>query len=185
MANLEKRAFPQSLGLAEGEVQLEAFSAANVAELWECILSDRQSPWRKDIWPGTNSLEDLTKYMLTCDVNNPDSGEFTYLIRNNNRKLVGTFHVHTVSWWNKRTELGYWVHHFYEGAGYATQALKNIELMLRSFGFHRLEICCDPANEKSCALALRNGYVKEGVLREESWTGTTFRDTAIFSKLLI
>ena len=45
MAHLEKRAFPQSLSMQEGEILLEALSAANVAELWECILSDRQSAW--------------------------------------------------------------------------------------------------------------------------------------------
>ena len=184
MKELEKTAFPREIREPDSPIWLQAFAPKFARELWEWIESDRQLEERGDIWPGMHTLEAMTNYVSLCDADNPDSPEFAYLIRDRNNALVGTFHVHSISWWNERTEIGYGVDHFAEGKGYASAALRLIEKVLEKIGFRRIEIRCNPTNRPSCAVAERNGYIKEGVLRLDTRDGDTFRDSVVYSKLL-
>lgn len=177
-----KRQFPAHVSEAGSPVSLAIFELGRAEALWRHILSDREHPWRKNIWPGMEKLQDLVDYMTDCE--DPNSLEVAYFIHNESGEIVGSFHVHQISWANERTEVGYCVHHRFEGKGYASAALKLAEKMLAQMGFRRIEIRCGVDNHRSCALAERNGYQKEGVLRQDTREGDSFRDTVVYAKLL-
>lgn len=162
---------------------LKTFSMSDVDLLWQTIQLDRQSAERKDIWPGIESREDLGIYISDGHPGRTESIEFTYLIFDLEGVVLGTFHVHSISWYHRRAELGYWILAAKAGNGFAQEALQLIEPELWSMGFHRLEIRCDPANTRSCRVAEKSGYEFEGTLQLETWTGERFRDTSVYGKV--
>ena len=182
MQGLTKVPFPKRID--SDSLWLDAFSPAIADELWKSIITDRENQWRKNIWPGIKNKEELVEYLSHFNIENPDSSDFAYLIRSTNGAILGSFHIHNVSWWNKRVEVGYWAHHSVDGRGFVSGALKLVENVLKNMGFHRIEIRCNPFNRLSYAVAERNGYVKEGILRQDTLENGTFRDTVIYGKLL-
>lgn len=147
--------FPETI---EGEgLRLEAFCAGNLDELWKSIVSDRDNPKRRGIWPGIGSKDELRAYFSICELPSPVSGETGYVIRVSG-ELAGTFHVFSVNKEEGRAELGYGLHHAFEGRGLATRALAAVEHSLKGLGFRRLRIQCPVWNEKSWRVAERSGY---------------------------
>jgi ribosomal-protein-serine acetyltransferase len=96
---------------------------------------------------------------------------------------MGNIGVHSISWENNRCELGYWILGKHQGSGFVSDAVKTLEKMLFEIGFHRIEIQCDPANVRSAAVPLRNGYQFEGVLRDRTLECDRYRDSAMYAKL--
>jgi RimJ/RimL family protein N-acetyltransferase len=63
-------------------------------------------------------------------------------------------------------EIGYWISARHVGRGYATEtaaALTRVGFEIH--GLERMEIRCDPANERSAAVPRRLGYTHEAMLR--------------------
>ena len=182
---LKKTRFPKIIrSVALSRVWLEAFRPELSDELWQLVVSDRTQGSRQNVWPGNDTAEELGLYVESCNCDDPESPEFAYLIRDASGLLVGTFHVHNVSWYHQKVEVGFWLHHHSVGRGWVTEALKLMEDVLRKTGFQRIEIRCDPRNERSCRLAEKNGYLQEGVLKQNDRKDDEFCDTAIYAKLL-
>ena len=81
-------------------------------------------------------------------------------------------------------EIGYWLSKDYNGRGIMTRAVKALESFgFETFNLNRIGITADSENLKSCAVAERAGYVKEGVLRQANILRGLPRDIAVYSKL--
>jgi ribosomal-protein-serine acetyltransferase len=169
---------------SEEQIVLRGFGLNQAETLWNQIVSDRHMPERKNTWPGIHNLQQLRDYLRNCDVENSDAEEIGYCLTNRNNDLVGTLHLHTISWAHQKLELGYWLHFEFEGRGYVTTALRLMEAVLKNMGFQKIEIRCDPRNVRSCRVAERNQYIKEGHLRQDKIENGAFRDTFIFGKIL-
>lgn len=182
MQVIQSTPFPIFLESPEDSFSLKAFDAEQAEPLWALITSDRHSPERKHSWPGASDLSSLRDYLKACDIENPLADEIGYCLFFKNQ-IIGSFHIHSVSWKNRRLEVGYWLHFEFEGQGLISKALKMIENHLQSMGFHRIEIRCDPANQKSCALAERNDYLLEGTLQDHEIVLGQFKNTAIYAKI--
>ncbi len=100
-----------------------------------------------------------------------------------NQKFIGNIGLHSIDWRNSRCELGYWIAQEYEGQGKVSEAISILEKECFKIGFHRIEIRCSSRNLKSAQVALRNGYVLEGILKHEMIENKQYRDTMIFAKL--
>ncbi len=183
MASISSPIFPNYLESDEGSFALKTFSVDQASELWSLIVSDRHFPERKNLWPGIASRDQLQTYLKTCDVSNSKSEEIGYCLFWKNQ-MVGSFHLHSMSWINQRIELGYWIHYEFEGQGLISKALQVMEKQLAKMNFHRIEIRCDPLNRKSCLVAENNKYTMEGTLREYECVNGVYKDKAIYSKLL-
>lgn len=109
--------------------------------------------------------------------------DFLYGIfaRDESRVLGGTG-LHTRVGVHAR-EIGYWIRADAEGQGYATEAVA----ALTRVGFEiekleRIEIHCEPANERSAAVARRLGYELEATLRGRARDANGRpRDTTVFT----
>ncbi len=183
MQVIQSTPFPQFLESTKDALTFKAFAPNQAEDLWALIISDRHSPERKNSWPGASNLMATKDYLKNCDIENPLADEVGYCLYFKNQ-IVGSLHLHSVSWKNRRLEMGYWVHFEFEGQGLISKALKIVELQLQQMGFHRIEIRCNPLNRKSCMVAERNHYVLEGLLQDHEIVGGQFRNTAIYAKIL-
>jgi ribosomal-protein-serine acetyltransferase len=99
------------------------------------------------------------------------------------RDFVLASGLHPRAWSVPSFEIGYWIRRRAEGKGLVTEAVKAIA----AFGFDvlraaRLEIRCDTRNRRSARVALRCGFVLEGVHRLDSRDNAgTLRSTCLFA----
>lgn len=76
-------------------------------------------------------------------------------------------------------EIGYWIAGRHEGKGYVSEGVAALtRFAFELAGLKRLQICIDPANERSLAVPRRLGYVQEAVLRARLEGGA---DSVVFS----
>lgn len=166
-------------------ITLSKLDVYNAELIFHEIDSDRERlgmflPWVNFM----NNVEDERSYILTALRDWQEGSEFNYSIFDNaHDDFIGNIGVHTISWENRRAELGYWLVAKYEGKGYISEAVLLLEKQLFSLGFHRIEIRCSSQNARSSKVPQRCGYHFEGTLRSEKIERGEFRDTLVFSKL--
>lgn len=83
-------------------------------------------------------------------------------------ELAGSTGFHRINWDIGRLEIGYWVRDSLVGQGYVTEAVKGeVEYAATYLSARRLEIRCDPRNDRSWKVAERVGFHREAVLRQD------------------
>lgn len=84
----------------------------------------------------------------------------------------------------KRGSVGYWLLPEARGKGFATRSVQLISRWaFGDLGLARLSLFAEPSNEGSRRVALRSGYVEEGVLRSYMEIGDRRVDCVVFSLL--
>jgi len=101
-----------------------------------------------------------------------------------NDAILGTCTLFHLDWAHRRAEVGFALGRRYWGQGFASDA---VELLI-GFAFdtldlHRLEADVDPRNDRSLRLLERQGFQREGFLRERYQLNGEFPD-AVFLGLL-
>jgi ribosomal-protein-serine acetyltransferase len=100
--------------------------------------------------------------------------------------VVGCSGLHRIDWSVPRFEIGYWARTSYAGRGFITEAVCGITAFaFQTLGARRVEIRCDEENTRSASVALRSGFVLEGVLhhtRRHHFTGALV-NTMIFAQV--
>jgi len=82
-------------------------------------------------------------------------------------------------------EIGYWMSVLHAGRGYATEASAALtRVAFEVNGVERMEIRCDPANERSAAVPRKLGYTLDATLRGNvRGVDGRMRDTQVWSLL--
>lgn len=121
-------------------------------------------PWAKyEPEELSAKVERLRRFRGDFDLGN----DFIYGIFDKNEDvLIGSTGLHTRLGEHAR-EIGYWVNTAYGGQGYVTEAVQ----ALLKIGFdvenlNRIEIRCDPRNEKSRKIPEKLGFKLEAVLKD-------------------
>ena len=100
------------------------------------------------------------------------------------RVLLGGGSLHDIDLGAGRAVVGYWLAPEARGRGVAARAVRLIaRWAFEELGLARLELTCGPDNEASQRVALRCGFVREGVLRSHMPFKGARRDTVVFSLL--
>lgn len=152
-------------------------------------------------------LVDETRDMLGAWTNsNPDNyiktpeEAFVFLVSANNSwnqkrslrfgifsgdELIGTIFANDISLNNSSFSVGVFISKLEFGKGYATDALYLLLKEMFAHGFNRASFRCDFDNERSAKLAIRTGFIQEGLLRQMIWDDARneFVDKLIFSML--
>jgi RimJ/RimL family protein N-acetyltransferase len=101
--------------------------------------------------------------------------------------LLGSTGFHTLDWRVPKGEIGYWIDTRHARQGYVTEAVEALtEFGLKTLEFRRIEIRCDPLNERSHAIAHRLGYQLDGRLVNNTVApddSSRLCDTLIFSRV--
>lgn len=81
--------------------------------------------------------------------------------------------------------IGYWLDEEHEGRGLVTNAARALtEVAFRDLSMHRVWLSADPENTRSCAVAERLGFRREGVHREDQLVHGRFRDSVVYAVLV-
>ena len=143
----------------------EPHDAPLLKEAIDASLDDLRPwmPWAADEpQPLGKKVELLRRFRGDFDLGN----DFTYGIFDSHESVVvGGTGLHT-RLGDDAFEIGYWIRASRAGEGLATEAAA----ALTRVGFEhcrvdRIEIRCDPANERSRAIPRKLGYVEEATLR--------------------
>jgi RimJ/RimL family protein N-acetyltransferase len=157
-------------------------AAVNIGihETWETLRA--WMPWAREL--PTPEASELRQRQCRVDFLARVSFDFNIFLRESG-DFVGKIGLVRIDWETPKAEIGYWVCSRYQGNGYITEAAG----ALTTWGFDflrlaRLEIRCDPRNQRSVAVAERLGYVIEGHLRQDTRDGKgILRDTLIYARL--
>lgn len=170
----------------EGEwIFLRRHELATAPAMFACIEEDRKRlgaflPWVE----GTKSVKDSEEYIRCAHVEWQEQKLFDFgLFRKTDRAYLGNIGVHAIAWEHERAEIGYWITGQAEGQGFISEAVGLLEQELFRLGFHRIEIRCDPLNQRSSAVPKRLGYGLEGVLKEHAIVNGRRRDIEVWAKL--
>lgn len=166
------------------DIELRFWQTKWAPELFALTEENRQylQPWLPWV-PKTKTAEDSKKFILTCrrEYKKGEAMELGIWFKG---KLVGCVGLHHISKTSRNTAVGYWLSSEYYGKGIITKSVK----ALLDYGFntlklHRIEIVVGTTNTKSCAVAERLGFKKEGVKRDVEFVDNRFIDYAIYSLL--
>jgi RimJ/RimL family protein N-acetyltransferase len=145
------------------------------------------------VWAQAPMTLEASRENLTGAAERFDSREnLRYHVWNaDGTELVGSSGYHSLDWRVPKGEIGYWIATAHAGQGYArevVQALTDLALTDRAaggLGLRRLEIRCDPANERSARIPPALGYTLDARLVNDavSADGSAPRDTLIFSRV--
>ncbi len=83
-----------------------------------------------------------------------------------------------------RAEIGYILHADYHGQGLMDEALAaTIAYGFGAMNLHSIEAIIRPENAASRKLIERNGFVQEGLFRENQFFNGQYRDSVVYSRL--
>jgi len=179
---MEKKTLPPKLENQKLILKKHTLDLAYV--MYEEIDRDRERlrrflPWVDHIKSADNEIW----YINECIKDWEESRMFDYGIYTKEGEYAGNISIHHIQWNKDCCEFGYWLVGRHEGKGLISSAVQLIEAELFELGFNRVEIRCDPANDKSAAVPKRCGYTFEGTLRQEAMMYEKYRDTSVYSKI--
>jgi ribosomal-protein-alanine N-acetyltransferase len=112
------------------------------------------------------SVEDEKKYLKTVPKLRKANTEWNYTVLLNN-KVVGAIGIKINSHRNFIGEIGYFLDEKYWGRGITPKAVKLAEKEgFKKLGLTRIEILMQPENQASEKVAVKCGYLKEGLMKK-------------------
>lgn len=99
-------------------------------------------------------------------------------------QLIGTIGYYRLKLDHHRGEIGYMLAPGHWGKGLMSEALKAaVACGFDRFHFHSIEAITDPRNARSRTLLERNGFLLEGLFKENYFWNGEFQDSAVYSLL--
>jgi ribosomal-protein-serine acetyltransferase len=99
-------------------------------------------------------------------------------------ELVGCIGFHRIGWFDRVTEIGYWLGAAYTGQGIMTRACAAmLDYAFNIYHLHRVVIRCAAGNSKSRAIPERLGFTQDGVMRDEIYLHGEYHDHVVYSIL--
>lgn len=136
-------------------------------------LVDKNRAYITPTFPNTtsqcNSLVNTTAFLIRA-ANNEQRGEnyYFYLRDVSSNRLIGYICVKNIILNIMKAELAYFIDADYQNKGIITQAVSQVvTYCFDALGFNKLYICTHPENIGSQRVAVKNGFTKEGILKEE------------------
>ena len=101
-----------------------------------------------------------------------------------NDKYVGDIGFFSFDPANKKAEIGFKLDKAYWGQGITSQfTAQLLEYAFEELGYNRIEALVDPRNVGSSKVLLKNGFIKEGTLRDYEFEHGAFVDLDMYSIL--
>ncbi len=100
-------------------------------------------------------------------------------------ELVGVISFNRIEPLNKTAEIGYWLDESSQGLGIMSQALQAfIHHYAQRGELRRFVIKCRVDNLQSNQVALRNGFVLEGCLKQAEFLNGAYDDVNIYARII-
>lgn len=138
--------------------------------------------WSHPAWTARTEAED---YLASIQRNFRQRSLFQWgIARAADDQVLGTCTLYQLIPGQHRGELGIILGREAWGQGYGTEALNAlIDFAWQELGLHRLEADVDPINARSLALFEKQGFQREGLLKERWFVHGEFQDTILLGLL--
>ena len=171
--------FPRVIPAPDFQLEKIAPTFEKARIVFELIDGQREYLAQWLDWVDT-TISPETAYPFMQRTSNTDNGNY-YIVQSG--RVIGSIGV-DYSEKRKSGEIGYWLSRDANGRGIMTRAVGVMErVCFDALGANRVEILVDVENAKSQAVAMRAGYVREGVLRQSMLLHGAPRDMIMFSKI--
>jgi ribosomal-protein-serine acetyltransferase len=99
-----------------------------------------------------------------------------------NGKMVGRIGLYKIDYQNNVAEIGYWLHSELNNKGIMSACIKALLYWTyTTTDINRIELRCQPENESSIALALKNGFLFEGRLHHIEFINNQYVDHYLYA----
>jgi ribosomal-protein-alanine N-acetyltransferase len=138
-----------------------------------CNMMTSNSERFRDYFPSTLSqnltISDSKAYILRKANENKNKLEFTFAIKeNSSQNLAGILILKDLDMTKKVGELAYAMDESFAGKGWVSLAVKEFsKYAFNTLGLKTLKIISHRTNLGSCKVAIKNGYVWQGTLKNE------------------
>jgi ribosomal-protein-alanine N-acetyltransferase len=106
------------------------------------------------------------------------------IARRSDGRVIGTTTLHRLVNADRRAEIGFALARAEWGQGLASEAVSTaLAFAFETLGLHRMEASADPRNAASIRLLERQGFQREGYLRERFHLGDEIQDDVLFGLL--
>ncbi|MFZ4260496.1 GNAT family N-acetyltransferase [Sphingobacterium sp. HJSM2_6] len=171
----------------EGPYRLKAVVQSDAITIFNIIQRERSylSDWLPFI-QFSKHVQDTKSFIAHAILQRNAGKDFLYKICEVD-KLIGLIGTKDTDYFNKHTELGYWISQEYQSKGITTKANYSlIKELFEDLKMERIQICCAVGNEKSIAIPNKLGFTFEGIRRNGEWVSENkYRDLKIFSLLKV
>jgi len=174
-------AFPQDR-ISDGVVALRLKRDDDVGAL-VAACQDPEIP-RYTRVPSPYGEEDAREWIEISEAARMAGTMLSVLVVDRRDRLLGSVGLHDIDQRNRRAEIGYWTAAEARGAGVT---VRGVRLLARhafeTLALERIGISVEVGNERSCRVAERAGFRREGVLRGWINVSGVQRDGVMFSLL--
>ena len=115
------------------------------------------------------NLSETEKFIANnVQIQNAKTGYFFYIRNLNTNKLIGYVGIKKIDFHVSKCELFYFIDKNFEGKGIISKAVFDvIDFCFTELNMNKIFICTSKINLGSQQIALKNGFIREGTLREE------------------
>ena len=154
------------------------------------VLIDRNKERLKNTFPVTLShclTHEATIVFLKFNEGKESKKEnYFFYVRNlETNKLIGYIGIKKIDLQVSKCELFYFIDKDFEGKGItSTVVLQTIDFCFKDLKMNKIFICTSKINFASQQIAIKNGFLQEGILREEFKNGDGILEDIIYFGLL-
>ncbi|MDP7983794.1 50S ribosomal protein L7/L12-serine acetyltransferase [Klebsiella quasipneumoniae subsp. similipneumoniae] len=177
-------AVPESIPVTEA-LTLIAIDERYVSDLHQLVVKNQRWLQQSLSWAGEVRSEEETRRHVQGNVmlHQRDYAKMFLLFLE--KRPIGVLSFNQIEPQNKTAYIGYWIDEDYQGQGYLSRSLQAfIHHYARSGLVRRFVIKSRVANTRSNQVALRNGFVLEGCLRQAEYLNGSYDDQNIYARII-
>jgi ribosomal-protein-serine acetyltransferase len=153
-------------------------------------LIDRNRNHIRKTFPGTlsscDSFEKTQAFIADAHEKQSNKGGYYFYIKHTETgNLIGYVCVKNIDIKILKCELAYFIDFDFEGQGIISKAVSHtIAFCFNELAMNKITICTSKENTASQSIALKHGFIKEGLLREEFRSGEGVLEDIVYFGLL-
>ena len=154
--------------VTDNSVRIRRYKPDDVDAIYDAVEESKAElsiwlPWCHDTYSRNDAVEWVESRQSAWETNQ----EWSFVVVNDEGKLLGACGIHRIDRLNGVGELGYWVRTSATRNGVATSATRQLcQWAFEESGLHRIEIVASEENAASLRVAAKVGAIREGILRE-------------------
>lgn len=160
------------------DIQFRPLTIEDNAFIFDLLTKDETSKYQSWQFETMSEIEDYMK-----NIRAKEDSIYYRVIEDANQNPIGVCSL-TVNKKHNKGEIGYMIHPYFWGKGYATKAAQ----YLITYGFKNLKLnrifaVTDTRNDGSIRVLEKVGLKREGLLRQDKIVRGAYRDSYIYSLL--
>lgn len=166
-------------------LELRAVEESHVTQLYQLTCKNKTWLQQSLNWPQFVHSEEDTWKTVQGNMMLHQRGYAKMFMIYREDELVGVISFNLIEPLNKTAEIGYWLDESCQGLGIMSQALQAfIHHYAQRGELRRFVIKCRVDNLQSNQVALRNGFVLEGCLKQAEFLNGAYDDVNIYARII-